>query len=875
MKNHFLFLLIICLLSSLVLKAQESHKSYFTFAISKDESPIIDGLLKDEAWNNESVAWGSGFMQRLPQEGANPSAQTYFKILYDEKFIYIAIRSEEYDISDINRRMSRRDGYNGDWVEIVLDTYHDQRTAFSFTVSAAGVKSDKYITLNGTDEDVAWNPIWYARSSINDKDWTAEMKIPLSQLRFSNSEKQVWGLQIQRRILRNEELSVWQRVPQDAPGWVSEFGTLEGIKALKPQRQLEIQPFVVASLNTFEKEAENPFRDQYIRSANFGLDGKVGITNDITLDFTVNPDFGQVEADPAAIALDGFQLFFKEQRPFFIENKNVFDYRFSSPSIGSSYSTDNLFYSRRVGRKPQRSVISEDHEYVDAPKKTTILGAIKLSGKTKQGLSFGILESFTGNEYAKISSRESELIEPGTNYFVARALQDLNDRKTFLGAVFTSVIRKQYSDTDFLHSSASTAGVDFLHQWQNRNWYFGTNLVMSQVKGSSEAILRTQRSIPHLFQRGADHLSLDSAKTALTGLGGDMKIGKSGNGHIQAEAGVTWRSPELELNDIGFMREADIIQNYAGISYRSINSFGIFRSALIQYKHWFDWDFDGKLNYIDWDISTEATFQNNWSFTVGYFSQPHIYSKSLLQGGPRIRLEDQYGFWWSLNSDSRKKFNVTYSGWTKTGYEGSYYLLENAFGFNYQPYDRLRLSASPTYTQINHRLQYNETILWENDTHYIVSMLDQRTLSIVLRADVVINPNMAIQYYAEPFISTGKYRDFSAVINPSDSYTDGQLQIVALSGEKELLQYELDLNNNGLPDASIDNPNFSFAQFRSNLVYRWEYKPGSEFYLVWSQGLSNTSMPDGRNPINSLYNQVFSRTLENTILVKLTYRFHR
>ncbi|MEM9647628.1 MAG: DUF5916 domain-containing protein [Bacteroidota bacterium] len=837
-------------------------------------SPTIDGSLDDEVWSVSADGWSSGFVQRLPNEGASPTAQTHFKVVNDDKFLYAAILCDD-EKEKVNRWMSRRDGYTGDWVEIILDTYHDKRTAFSFTLSSSGVKSDKYITLNGAEEDVAWNPIWYAQSGIGPTGWTAEIKIPLSQLRFSEEETQTWGLQVQRRILRNEELSVWQRVPQDAPGWVSEFGELTGINSTKPQKQLEIQPFIVGTVETFEKVPENPFRNSSNKSVNFGVDGKLGITNDITLDFTINPDFGQVEADPAAIALDGFQLFFQEQRPFFIENKNVFDYRFSSPIIGGPFSSDNLFYSRRIGRQPQGNVSLEEGEFADIPQRTTILGAVKLSGKTKNGLSFGVLESFTPKINAEISDGSSQLIEPQTNYFVARVLKDLNNRKTFLGGIFTSVIRAAHPETDHLHKSAKTGGIDFLHQWRNRNWYLGANFVMSHVSGSREAIHRTQRSIPHLFQRGAGHLQVDSTRTSLTGSGGDIKLGKAGNGNIQGELGFTWRSPKLDLNDIGFLREADIFQHYTGVSYRSINSFGIFRNAKVSYKHWFNFDFEGKLNYVDWDVSGEATFQNNWSAIFGYFSQPHIFSKSLLQGGPRIKLTDQYGFWWALSMDSRKKFFINYSGWTKTGGPGSYYLLENNIGINYQPLDRFRISVTPKLTQIGHRLQFNQNLTNGVDTDFVVSLLDQKTLSLVLRADVTLSPNMALQYYAEPFISQGRYNQFSLVQNPLQSFGDEQLQpLNILDKEAGGAAYEVDLDGDNLGDTSIRVPDFSFAQFRSNLVYRWEYRPGSELFLVWSQGLNNTVFPmDGL--VSSLNEQLFSRTLESTFLIKLTYRFHR
>ncbi|TXN35222.1 carbohydrate binding family 9 domain-containing protein [Flagellimonas hymeniacidonis] len=871
MENKNLILYCFILLSFFG-NSQEVLRNHW--ATRTSDEPTIDGRLTDKAWSDADGNWSSDFVQRLPNEGAQPSKQTYFKILYDDTFLYVGVQCKD-EVENINRWMSRRDGYNGDWVEIILDTYHDKRTAFSFTLSSAGVKSDKYITLNGAEEDMAWNPIWYAQSALYAEGWTAEMKIPLSQLRFSKEEIQTWRLQVQRRILRNEELSLWQRVPQDAPGWVSEFGIVKGINGIKPQKQLELQPFIVGTLETFEKIPDNPFQNSNKQALNFGLDGKVGITNDITLDFTINPDFGQVEADPSAIALDGFQLFFQEQRPFFIENKNIFDYRFSSPIIGGPYSSDNLFYSRRIGRQPQGSVSLNEGEFADIPQRTAILGAIKLSGKTRKGLSFGVLESFTPKVTAEISDGSSQLTEPQTNYFMARVLQDLNNRKTFIGGIFTSVIRAEQPETSFLHKSAKTGGLDFLHQWQDRNWYVGANLVMSHVNGSKEAIRRTQLSIPHLFQRGAGHIALDSTRTSLTGTGGDIKLGKAGSGNIQGELGVTWRSPELDLNDIGFLREADLFQHYTGISYRSINSFGIFRNAKATYQHWLNWDFEGKLNYVDWDVSAEATFQNNWSSAFGYFSQPHIFSKSLLQGGPRIKLTDQHGFWWALNTDSRRKFFITYSGWTKTGGEGSYYLLENTLGINYQPLDRLRISVTPKLTQIKHRLQYNETLINGMDNQYVVSLLDQNTLSLVVRADVTIGPNISLQYYAEPFISQGKYNRFALVENPLQSFTEEQLNPLdiintASSGTK----LEVDMDSDGVGDAFIRNSDFSFAQFRSNLVYRWEYRPGSELFLVWSQNFNDTALPEN-GLVSSLREQIFSQNLGSTFLIKLTYRFHR
>ena len=854
-----------------------TKKAYITQKIEAAETPTIDGILTDEIWQADN--WATDFTQYTPDENMPPSEQTKFKIVYDAKFLYIGIRCFDSAPDKINSRMSRRDGYEGDWVRLLIDSYHDLRSAFSFTITAAGDKGDQVISLNGGHEDNSWDPIWYGKSRLDEQGWTVEMKIPLSQLRFGDSEQQVWGLQVVRRLFRQEEKSVWQRVPVDASGWVSEFGELQGLLALRPQRQLEVQPFVVSSLKTFQKEPLNPYKDHYLKSINMGLDGKIGVTNNLTLDFTINPDFGQVEADPAAIALDGFQLFFREQRPFFIENKNIFNYQFSAPIIGGLFSSDNLFYSRRIGRSPQGSVARADGEYVNAPERTTILGAVKFSGKTKKGLSIGIMESVTANEYAEINHEgnlRNILIEPLTNYFVGRIQQDFNNRNTFLGGILTSTERQLTDEVDFLHRSALTGGIDFKHQWNNRTWYLGVNLVMSQVSGSAEAIRRTQTSIQHLYQRvDANHLRLSEGKTSLTGTGGDLRFGKAGHGHVKFETGLTWRTPGLELNDIGFMREADEIQNYFGLTYSSLKPFGVFRSATVGYRHWSVWDFEGNYNYLDWDVEVNGVFNNNWSATFGVYSQPHIYSKSLLRGGPRIRLADQYGAWWAYTSDQRKKVYFSLDGWTKMGGVGAYFLFQSGIGITYRPVNQFSASILPRYTQIRDRLQYNDQPSYGATTRYISSLLDQETLSLSLRLNYTLHSKLSIQYYGAPYISIGKYKQFGYVANALAKHPKDQLHVFSdqqLTLNESTTQYHVDEDGDSLKDYSFANPDFSFVQFRSNLVLRYEYRPGSEFFLVWSQGITDSDLPQA-GLRNSFNDQLLQQQPENIFLIKTTFRF--
>ncbi|MGH1364713.1 MAG: DUF5916 domain-containing protein [Calditrichia bacterium] len=872
---------VVFLLMSLSGFSQEleiEKRAYSTQQIDAQQVPVIDGKLDEEVWSGEG--WGQRFIQREPNENAEPDEQTTFKIIYDPEFLYIGIKCFDAEPDKINRRMTRRDGAEGDWVEVLFDSDHDLRTAFSFTLSAAGVQGDKKILLNGSQEDDTWNPVWYSGSNISEEGWTSEMKIPLSQLRFSASDGLTWGLQIVRRLSRNEELSVWQRVPLDAAGWVSEFGELTGLNDLSAEKHLEIQPFIVNSLNTFETVPQNPFRDSSIKSVEFGVDGKFSITNNLTLDFTANPDFGQVEADPAAIALDGFQLFFNERRPFFVENKNIFDYRFSTAIVGGPFSSDNLFYSRRIGRAPQGSVQTNGDGFINMPARTTILGAVKLSGKTKSGLSLGLMESVTGTEYAEISGTDGVdevVVEPLTNYFVGRAQQDLNNKNTYIGGIITSVVRDNNENVSFLHKSALTGGLDFKHQWNDRSWYVDNNLVFSRVAGTKESILNTQTSLRRLYQRvDAGHVSVDSTKTSLSGHGGDLKVGKAGKGHVKFETGLTWRSPGLELNDIGFLREADDIQNYMGATYSSLRPFSLFRSATIGYNHWYTWDFEGNHNYHDWDIDINSVFKNNWFSTLGLFIQPHIYSKSILRGGPRIRLPDQRGLWWEVGSDRRRKFYAYLYGWTKRGGEDAYRLLENWLTVTYQPINQLRLSLSPRYVTTDNRLQYIGQANFQGDARYLTAKLSQETFSTSLRLNYAQSSTLSIQYYGEVYLSSGEYDRYSYVQNPlADSereqlvrYDDAQLTSAANGG------FQVDEDRNGTADYSFNDLDFSFAQFRSNLVVRYEYRPGSAIFLVWSQGINDYSTP-GSGLANRFREQIIKKRPENTFLIKATYRFFK
>lgn len=843
--------------------------------------PNLDGKFDEACW--QTVNWGGDFIQREPKEGDAPTQATAFKILYDAKNLYVAFRCYDTDPDKIVRRLSRRDGFAGDWVEINIDSYHDLRTAFSFTVTAAGVKGDELISNDGNNWDSNWDPIWYISTNLDDEGWTAEVRIPLSQLRFSSEPEQIWGLQINRRDFREEEKSNWQFINRNSAGWVSLFGELHGIQGIKPQKQLEIQPYVVGQLESFEKEEGNPFATGKSNKLTVGVDGKIGITSDLTVDFTINPDFGQVEADPSVVNLDGYQVFFSERRPFFIEGRNIFDYRVTTSEAGGPFNGDLLFYSRRIGGAPHGYPDLTDDEYTEVPSNTSILGAAKFSGKTKNGLSIGILESVTQKEYAKIDlrgERRKEIVEPLSNYFVGRLQQDFSGGNTVIGGMFTAVNRElENTGLDGIHSSAYSGGLDFLHRWKNQMWYFAGKGVVSRVNGSTNAITNTQESFERLYQRvGADHLSVDTSLTTLTGHGGTLRLGKGGGGkRFNFDTGVTWRSPGLDLNDIGFLRSADEVVHFAWAGYRIDKAFSIFRNMRFNYNHWLGWDYGGRNTYRGWNVNAHARFMNNYGVGTGFNIQPYDISTKALRGGPAIRFSPNINNWLYFNTDSRKDLSLEFNMFHSRTFDQSAYTNDYGIWLNYQPLRTLRISAGPSINIRHNDLQYVENVDHKSETRYINATIDQKTLSMSIRLNYTIKPNLTVQFYGQPFISRGRYSEFKYISNPlainaEDRYIALPESGIKYSEDDEV--YLIDEDGNDQVDYTLDDPDFNFIQFRSNLVARWEYIPGSELFLVWSQGTTSSGNP-GDRLLPSLSENLFSNKARNVFLIKYTYRFIR
>jgi Domain of unknown function (DUF5916) len=655
---------------------------------------------------------------------------------------------------------------------------------------------------------------------------------------------------------------------------------LHGINDIKPKHQIEIMPYVVGRTERFKKIEGDPFNTGKLSKLSAGLDGKIALTNDFTLDFTINPDFGQVEADPSEVNLTAFESYFSERRPFFVEGKNIFQFQPNQTIVIHNMYTDNLFYSRRIGRYPHNYPAISGNEHVKMPESTTILGAMKISGKTKKGLSVGILESLTSREDALIDSegiRRKETVEPLTNYFVGRIQQDFNKGETVLGGIITAVNRDINNPVLYnLHSAAYIAGVDYQHNWKERTWYLAGNAEFSNVRGKPAALLNTQTSSARYYQRpDAKYLSVDSALTSLSGLGGTVKFGRYSQKKLQFETSVTVRSPALEFNDIGYMRYSDVIHHGTWVAYYIRNPFAIFNNFYLNTNYWMYWNFSGRLLSTNTNINFNSQFKNRWRLNGQFNRQSESISTTLLRGGPSFIIPGNQSFNLNSGSDPSKKLSFFLGNYHGSGDGESFKAHEYYASINIRPSNSISISVEPDYGIQKQELQYVGVSGTNENPIYLFGKLDQKTLSMTFRISYTINPELSIEYYGQPFVSAGKYTNYKKIIVPdAEKFRDRFHEFTPeeLSYNSDKNSFDIDENGDGNVEYSIANPDFNFRQFRSNLVVRWEYLPGSTIYLVWSQGRTSSDS-NGLFSYGNDMKDLFQITPHNVFLVKFSYWF--
>ena len=834
---------------SLVNKIASIKRVYY--ASRTELKPKIDGKLDDECWQ-KTGNWDSGFIQQQPHQAAPPSQQTEIKILYDDKYLYFAIICHDNEPEKMNPILGRRDVNSGDMAGIALDSYNDKQTAFEFNLTAAGQKVD-LMHMGEYGWDFEWNAVWDGKTTIGDSAWYAEMRVPFTQIRFSNLDEHIWGMHIWRWIHRYQEESQWKLIPVDAPAMVYIFGELRGIKDIPSKRNFEVMPYVKGKYVTDSESNEN---------FGGGVDGKVGITSDFKLDYTVNPDFGQVEADPSVLNLTSYEVFYDEKRPFFLEGKSILEYNADN---------DMLFYSRRIGHAPSYQPDTDENQTLSMPDNTSIINALKLTGKNKSGFSMGIVNSMTAKEYATISSGDisnKEAVEPFTNYFIGRLKQDFNKGSTTLGGIATSTMRNiKDEQLEFLPEKSLVAGLDFEHNWLNRKYFINVKSFYSKIDGSETAISKLQRSSQHLYQReDADHLDYDSQLTSLQGWGGELNGGKR-SGKFRLTGKLDWRSPGVDLNDVGYMRQADYVNEEVNLLYNVNKPKGILLKYYFLLKQEHLWSFGGE-NLKDFLFSqAKLTFQNYWMLNMTLDRTINEIDTRQLRGGPSLRIDGNTSVVLIFQTNSSKKLvfatRMDFTNFDdKITWRDKYdvslsWLINNNF----------TLSAMTGFTNETNNSQYVKQLTVDNKREYVVGKIDRQTLFTTLRAEYFITPELSLQYYGSPYASIGKYDSYRKVNQSKSKDLNERYTPLTIKGDKLV-----DENDNELLDFTTENPDFNFQEFRSNFVLRWEYKTGSTFYFVWTNTSSNYE--DVYNPsITNTFKNISKLQAQNAFMIKFSYWF--
>ncbi len=813
----------------------------------------LDGRLDEAIWSQAQPM--SEFWQTAPHEGEPATERTEVRVAYDDGAVYIAARLFDSDPAGVRTQLARRDVLTeSDLFEVAIDSYHDHNTGFSFRVNPSGVRSDRVIGSDGFSTDEGWDPVWAVATRVDSAGWTVEMRIPLSQLRFSTSSSQVWGINFFRRIQRKAESDVYAYSNPSDRGYASFFAHMHGIEQLPRLRRLEVAPYATTRQERIDpRGANNPFNDGSRQVAGAGLDAKYGLTSSLTLDATINPDFGQVDADPAFVNLTAFEQFLNERRPFFVEGADIFNFNANS----------QLFYSRRIGRAPQASADARGG-FVDAPDHATIAGAGKLTGRVGPW-SMALLEATTARAHATVDSlghRFTDEVEPLTNYLVARGKRDWRGGADQLGFIGTAVNRRIDAPAlDFLRTSAYVGGIDFGHRFAGNVYNLTGSIVGSAVGGDTLAIQRAQRSSARYYQRpDATTPRYDPSATSLSGWSGVVNLGKEA-GAYQGGLNASVISPGFEVNDAGFQTNADEISYYGFVNRRWTKPGKVFRFAFLGNNASYRQNFDGVRTGLNYNFNAAGTFLNYWNADAHFNRGWRVLSPNLTRGGPLAYSPANWSVSAGVGTDSRKRL-ASYVG-------GSYGKNEidgwGGGGFaslDIRPTSATTISIQPGYNASNSILQYVQSQADASATstfgrRYVFAEILQYSLDLTTRVNVTFRPNLSLQFYAQPFVATGDYHGLKELARARSmdyivygTTTGSTLQCLnaqeqATTCDHRAASYLADPDGAGpRPSVKIANNDFNSRSLNGNAVLRWEYRPGSTMFFVWATSCSaGTSDP--------------------------------
>ena len=860
----------------------EARPERQTLRAARATEPIrLDGLFTEAVW--QSAETGSDFIQRYPTPGEAATLRTEVRIAYDDDAVYVAARMFDPRPDSIAAPLARRDpgSVNSDWIDVIFDSYNDRRTAYRFGLNPAGTKLDVY-HFNDTDQDDSWDAIWDAATTIDSLGWTAEIRVPLSQLRFHGSSgEQVWGLQFYRAVARRDEWSHWVAYLPSTPGFVSNFGELHGLSGLQPPSPIEVTAYASTRLASESSPVTSPLGKPERVGAALGADFRVGLGSALSLTGAINPDFGQVEVDPAVINLSAVETFFPEKRPFFLEGSGIFE--FDRMAIHAPYGFSRFVHWRRIGRSPQ---LSPGAEWSRGPDQTTILGAGKLSGQVGGGWSIGITDAVTAKEHADIVAVDGErgrvVVEPLTNYFVGRAQRDFGSGRSSIGLLSTGVNRAlDVEQSGLLRESAWLLGVDGKISSRTRRWTLGGHFIESRVAGSREAISATQRSSARYFNRvDADHLDFDPSRTSLTGHDAAMGLVYVGNPWF-GSAQLAQTSPGYESNDLGYLSRSDLRSAVGAIGRRWSGLSGLFRDGRAMTYVMHASNFAGDPLYKRLGLEGSGTLQSLWYLTGSVAIKPAVVTDRRTRGGPIIETPREWEAEASISTDGRKSvvgsIDVAYENWSKGGFEGVY--TASAI---LRPTPSLQLSVAPRLSLVRDESQYIRTVADSLSStfsnRYVFATLRQRTMSLNLRGDWTLSPTLSLQLFSQPFTASARFDNYKELRSPGGFDFNVYGRHAGTTEELGDGRLRIDPDGNG-PAASFvvgDRPNessFVTRALRVNAVLRWEYRGGSTIYLVWQQTRDGESLLDdsGRDGLH----RVLDEPSRNVIHLKASYRIGR
>ena len=875
----------LCLIACVVVvtgRAQDNVEK--VSAIHAVDQIEIDGRLTEAVWQGPGF---THFTQKEPNQGETPTERSEVWVAYDDAALYIAARLYDSAPDSIMELLGRRDVFTtADWFTVYLDPYHDHRTGYYFSLSAAGTKRDGTLYNDDWDDD-SWDGVWTGDAVVDDKGWTLEMRIPFSQLRFHQSDSYVWGINFMREIGRNNETDYAAYTPRNGSGFVSRFPSLVNINSITPAQQVEVLPYVNTRAEYVQHQPGDPFNDGSKYLPGIGADLKIGLSSNLTLDGTVNPDFGQVEVDPAVVNLSDVETYFQEKRPFFVEGANMFEFGYggSNNFWGFNWGSPTIFYSRRIGRAPEGSL--PGYDFADIPSGTHIIGAGKITGRVFDDWKIGMVNAVTNREFATLQTngqRSKMEVEPLTYYGVTRVQRDFNDGRQGLGviATYTKRMFRDQSLSDLLSGQALVAGIDGWTFLDEEKAYVITGWAsMSSVHGTPTRMVALQQSSLHYFQRpDAEHFRLDSTATSLTGFAGRVMLNKQ-KGNFILNAAIGTIDPRFDVNDLGFMWRTNLINGHvvAGYSWRDPTPY--YRSLRLQFATFGNLDYDGNKVWQGYFQNGSITFPNYWSTYWSFAYNPTTIDNRRTRGGPlMIQLPGrEYDF--GVESDDRKSVVLSLDAYSyfRTN-EPSWSVNANV---EWKPAPNISFQIGPSFGRDRTQAQYVTTVtdptaVATYGSRYVFATLDQVTVSANIRLNWTFTPQLSLQLFMQPLISSGDYHNFRELSTPKTfnflQYgRDGSTLSKTVDAGGTITDYTFDPDGSGPASSfTVSNPDFNITSLRANAVLRWEYRPGSTLYLVWTRS-SSGYVNDGTFRFGRSFDRLVQATPDNIFMLKFTYWF--